>query len=111
VLGPVPAAQCSCSNLPTCAYRSQLVLGDRPIEITLERAWSALPWRSRLMLCSELVAAAMSSKAQVINIDKALSSEACQNTRRLSKAFIKGTFVITPVSLKGVRKDMALLGS
>ena len=35
-----------------------LVLGDRPIEITLRRAWDALPWRRRLPLLSALVAAA-----------------------------------------------------
>jgi len=30
------------------AVGAALVLGDRPIEITLSRAWAALPWRDRL---------------------------------------------------------------
>ncbi|KAK3039252.1 hypothetical protein RJ639_027956 [Escallonia herrerae] len=29
---------------------AQIVLGDRPIEITLERAWSSLTWREKLTL-------------------------------------------------------------
>ncbi|PSC70033.1 traB domain-containing isoform X1 [Micractinium conductrix] len=33
---------------------AQLVLGDRPIEITLQRAWDALSWRQRLRLGTEL---------------------------------------------------------
>ncbi len=36
---------------------AQIVLGDRPIEITLKRAWEALPWRSRVQMCRELLAA------------------------------------------------------
>jgi pheromone shutdown protein TraB len=32
-----------------------VVLGDRPIEITLERAWEALSWRRRLDLCAALL--------------------------------------------------------
>jgi pheromone shutdown protein TraB len=39
------------------AVGAQIVLGDRPIEITLERAWDALPLRRRLQLCWELVLA------------------------------------------------------
>ena len=38
---------------------SQIVLGDRPIEITLQRAWEALPWSRRLQLCWELALAGM----------------------------------------------------
>jgi len=30
------------------------VLGDRPIEITLQRAWDALNWRQRVQLGAEL---------------------------------------------------------
>lgn len=33
----------------------QVVLGDRPIEITLERAWEALTWRRKLELCWALL--------------------------------------------------------
>ncbi|KAG8381377.1 hypothetical protein BUALT_Bualt06G0115900 [Buddleja alternifolia] len=34
---------------------AQLVLGDRPIEITLERAWSSLKWKEKLSLVSSVV--------------------------------------------------------
>ncbi len=40
------------------------MLGDRPIEITLERAWEALSWRRRLQLCAELLAAPGLGSAQ-----------------------------------------------
>ncbi|CAA0809491.1 TraB family protein [Striga hermonthica] len=33
---------------------AQLVLGDRPIEITLERAWSSLSWKEKLSLVSSV---------------------------------------------------------
>ncbi|XP_008809492.2 traB domain-containing protein isoform X2 [Phoenix dactylifera] len=33
---------------------AQIVLGDRPIEITLERAWSSLMWREKLRLVISL---------------------------------------------------------
>jgi hypothetical protein len=42
-----------------------LVLGDRPIEITLSRAWEALSWRRRLQLLADLAAAGMMSSQQV----------------------------------------------
>jgi hypothetical protein len=32
------------------ACNAQLVLGDRPIEVSLQRAWDALSWRRRLRL-------------------------------------------------------------
>jgi pheromone shutdown protein TraB len=38
------------------AVGAQLVLGDRPVEITLKRAWDALPPRRRLQLGSRLLA-------------------------------------------------------
>ncbi|XP_051143845.1 uncharacterized protein LOC127260186 [Andrographis paniculata] len=34
---------------------AQLVLGDRPIEITLERAWSSLTWTEKLSLVSSVL--------------------------------------------------------
>ncbi|KAG1679399.1 hypothetical protein FOA52_007690 [Chlamydomonas sp. UWO 241] len=42
---------------------AQIVLGDRPIEITLERAWEALSWRARLRLTWELVLAGTTGSA------------------------------------------------
>jgi hypothetical protein len=40
------------------AVGAQLVLGDRPVEITLQRAWDALSWRRRATLLAELARAA-----------------------------------------------------
>ncbi|GAA0169776.1 hypothetical protein LIER_24183 [Lithospermum erythrorhizon] len=34
---------------------AQIVLGDRPIEITLERAWKALKWREKLRLIGAII--------------------------------------------------------
>jgi hypothetical protein len=36
------------------ACDAQLVLGDRPIEVSLQRAWDALSWRRRLRLLGGL---------------------------------------------------------
>ncbi|KAI3458201.1 hypothetical protein Pfo_014864 [Paulownia fortunei] len=40
---------------------AQLVLGDRPIEITLERAWSSLKWKEKLSLVSNVIRGITSS--------------------------------------------------
>ncbi|KAL8049737.1 hypothetical protein ABFX02_06G038300 [Erythranthe guttata] len=40
---------------------AQIVLGDRPIEITLERAWSSLKWKEKLSLISSVVQGITSS--------------------------------------------------
>ena len=42
-----------------------MVLGDRPIEITLQRAWSSLPWHLQLRLCWDLLKAAALAPSQV----------------------------------------------
>lgn len=42
-----------------------LVLGDRPIEITLSRAWEALTWPRRLQLLGDFATAGMGSSDQV----------------------------------------------
>ena len=38
------------------------MLGDRPIEITLQRAWDALSWRQRIQLGAELTDGLMSEQ-------------------------------------------------
>ncbi|KAJ4849460.1 hypothetical protein Tsubulata_013961 [Turnera subulata] len=40
---------------------AQLVLGDRPIEITLERAWNSLKWREKLSLVTSVLRGITSS--------------------------------------------------
>ncbi|XP_052206475.1 uncharacterized protein LOC127810907 isoform X2 [Diospyros lotus] len=40
---------------------AQLVLGDRPIEITLERAWNSLKWKEKLSLVRAVVRGITSS--------------------------------------------------
>lgn len=42
---------------------AQVVLGDRPIEITLRRAWSALSWREKAGLVAALLRGATSARA------------------------------------------------
>ncbi|XP_021892095.1 uncharacterized protein LOC110810291 isoform X2 [Carica papaya] len=40
---------------------SQLVLGDRPIEITLERAWDSLQWKEKLTFLTSIIQGITSS--------------------------------------------------
>lgn len=40
---------------------AQIVLGDRPIEITLERAWKSLMWKDKLSLLSSVISGISSS--------------------------------------------------
>ncbi|XP_028756339.1 traB domain-containing protein isoform X3 [Neltuma alba] len=42
---------------------AQIVLGDRPIEITLQRAWRALKWREKLSLVVSVVRGITSSSS------------------------------------------------
>ncbi len=46
----------------------QLVLGDRPIEITLQRAWDALSWRRRGELAAALAAGALSVQRHELDL-------------------------------------------
>jgi len=48
---------------------AQLVLGDRPVEITLQRAWDALPWRQRGALLGDLVRGATSPLPSELNAE------------------------------------------
>jgi hypothetical protein len=59
---PAPAPT-SLTPPPPAPHTPQLVLGDRPVEITLERAWEALSWRRRLELCAALVAPGLGGPA------------------------------------------------
>jgi pheromone shutdown protein TraB len=38
---------------------AQLVLGDRPVEITLQRGWGALGWAQRARLLADLARGAL----------------------------------------------------
>lgn len=49
------------------AIGAQLVLGDRPIEITLQRAWDALSWRRRALLAAELARGAWAARAATLD--------------------------------------------
>lgn len=44
---------------------AQIVLGDRPIEITLERAWNSLVWREKLRLVISLFQGITSSSTKI----------------------------------------------
>ncbi|OAY48240.1 traB domain-containing protein isoform X2 [Manihot esculenta] len=54
---------------------AQIVLGDRPIEITLERAWKALKWNEKLNLVTSVVRAITSSSDTSRNNFKVSSTE------------------------------------
>ncbi|KAI3425153.1 hypothetical protein D9Q98_008924 [Chlorella vulgaris] len=49
------------------ALGAQLVLGDRPIEITLQRAWDALSWRQRARLARELAGGALAAQQNALD--------------------------------------------
>uniref|UniRef100_A0A6M2ELG4 TraB domain-containing protein n=1 Tax=Populus davidiana TaxID=266767 RepID=A0A6M2ELG4_9ROSI len=54
---------------------AQIVLGDRPIEITLERAWNSLKWREKLSLVIAVVRGITSSSDISKNNFKASSAD------------------------------------
>ncbi|KAK3220803.1 hypothetical protein Dsin_014773 [Dipteronia sinensis] len=49
---------------------AQIVLGDRPIEITLERAWNSLKWDEKLSLVTSVVRGITSSSDMSLNDNK-----------------------------------------
>ncbi|XP_034711703.1 traB domain-containing protein isoform X1 [Vitis riparia] len=53
---------------------AQIVLGDRPIEITLERAWNSLEWNERLSLVISVIRGITSSELST-NEMKGLSTD------------------------------------
>lgn len=69
---------------------AQLVLGDRPIEITVERVWSALGWKARLQLMRQLVTGLAASPPEVDGAQlKALEADDAVEmmTQQLTEAF------------------------
>eukprot|EP00877_Chromochloris_zofingiensis_P011930 jgi/Chrzof1/6991/Cz02g06230.t1 len=54
-LGVNPGEEFTAAAAAAESVGAQIVLGDRPIEITLQRAWEALSWQRRLRLCVDLV--------------------------------------------------------
>lgn len=56
-LGVQPGAEFRAAAGAADAVGASLVLGDRPIEITLQRAWGALSWQRRLQLLADLMSA------------------------------------------------------
>jgi pheromone shutdown protein TraB len=51
------------------AVGAQLVLGDRPVEITLQRAWDALPWGRRGALLLDLARGALAPLPQELSAE------------------------------------------
>jgi pheromone shutdown protein TraB len=64
-LGVLPGAEFRAAARAADAAGASLVLGDRPIEITLERAWNALPWQRRFKLLGDLMLASFAPQAEV----------------------------------------------
>nr|KYP74915.1 TraB domain-containing protein [Cajanus cajan] len=56
---------------------AQIVLGDRPIEITLQRAWKAMKWTEKLNLVLSIIRGISSSSN--ISVNKLKLQEASQN--------------------------------
>lgn len=54
---------------------AQLVLGDRPIEITLERAWSSLNWKEKLSLVSSVIRGMTSSDLSIKAVEEPTSGD------------------------------------
>ncbi|XP_058740017.1 uncharacterized protein LOC131612221 isoform X2 [Vicia villosa] len=55
---------------------AQIVLGDRPIEITLQRAWKALNWTQKLSLLRIVISGiTSSSEISTNNVEKASSDD------------------------------------
>eukprot|EP00270_Netrium_digitus_P002943 TRINITY_DN1334_c0_g1_i1.p1 TRINITY_DN1334_c0_g1~~TRINITY_DN1334_c0_g1_i1.p1 ORF type:complete len:158 (-),score=35.87 TRINITY_DN1334_c0_g1_i1:618-1091(-) len=48
--GVIPGVEFRAARKAAEGVGSQIVLGDRPIETTLRRAWRALPWQRRVQL-------------------------------------------------------------
>ncbi|KAK9147712.1 hypothetical protein Scep_006469 [Stephania cephalantha] len=69
---------------------AQLVLGDRPIEITLERAWNSLKWNEKVTLIVAVVRGITSSPSDVSESnlkDQAMEDNSFQLYERLSLSF------------------------
>ncbi|KAK9103437.1 hypothetical protein Sjap_020691 [Stephania japonica] len=69
---------------------AQLVLGDRPIEITLERAWNSLKWNEKVTLIGAVVRGIISSPSDVSESnlkDQAIEDNSFQLYERLSLSF------------------------
>ncbi|XP_062152591.1 uncharacterized protein LOC133860934 isoform X1 [Alnus glutinosa] len=56
-------------------FGTQIVLGDRPIEITLERAWNSLTWTEKLSLVTSVIRGITSSSDMSRNSLKVRSSD------------------------------------
>ncbi|KAL2324497.1 hypothetical protein Fmac_023555 [Flemingia macrophylla] len=54
---------------------AQIVLGDRPIEITLQRAWKAMKWTEKLSLVSSIIRGIASSSNISVNKVKEASPD------------------------------------
>ncbi|KAF6265342.1 TraB family-domain-containing protein [Scenedesmus sp. NREL 46B-D3] len=63
-LDVLPGAEFRAAARAADAAGASLVLGDRPIEITLERAWNALPWPRRFRLLGDLMLASFAPQAE-----------------------------------------------
>jgi pheromone shutdown protein TraB len=70
-LGSGSGAEFKAARVAAEAVDAQLVLGDRPIEITLSRAWASLSWRKRLQLMLMLARAVWGRNADMAALDAA----------------------------------------
>ncbi|XP_073273153.1 uncharacterized protein [Primulina huaijiensis] len=66
---------------------AQLVLGDRPIEITLERAWSSLKWNEKLNLVYSIIRGITSSDVSKMTEESRTSDGSFQLYEMLSFSY------------------------
>ncbi|KZV41048.1 traB domain-containing protein [Dorcoceras hygrometricum] len=66
---------------------AQLVLGDRPIEITLERAWSSLKWKEKLNLVYSVILGITSSEVSKMTVKSSTSDGSLQLYEMLSFSY------------------------
>uniref|UniRef100_A0A7S1X1G4 TraB domain-containing protein n=1 Tax=Tetraselmis chuii TaxID=63592 RepID=A0A7S1X1G4_9CHLO len=71
-------AEMKAAKIAASHVQAQVVLGDRPIEITLQRAWASLTFREKLQLTSYLIRALFQPMNQV-SLDDALIEELKQD--------------------------------
>ncbi|XP_042454016.1 traB domain-containing protein-like isoform X3 [Zingiber officinale] len=65
---------------------AQIVLGDRPIEITLERAWSSLNWSEKLRLVMSLFRGLSSSSSELPESDMKYLAWSLKRSKAVNKS-------------------------
>lgn len=115
--GTVPGTDMRAARAAAEACGAQVVLGDRPIEITLRRAWDLLGRRDRLAVLAALVGSGMRGGEEVrARVDAVRAQAAERSDLRAGSAGVAGTQGVasgagTEASVRTVGESGALRGS